>query len=98
MRLQKVTSARSAVELTPGAPTEMAIGPQVAKPQPTVIITAVMRAKVLRGVNLTRSSVRRRHGVGPHRCPPVSSNGTDMQCTTYYIRVHYIRVLSGGPQ
>jgi len=32
MRLQKVTSARSAVELTPGAPTGMAMGPQVAKP------------------------------------------------------------------
>src|SRR6266481_3252307 len=55
-------------ELTPGAPTGMAIGPQVAKPQATVIITAVIRAKVLRGVHLTRSSVRRRHGVGPHRC------------------------------
>jgi hypothetical protein len=56
----------------------MAMGPQVAKPQPTVIITAVMRAKVLRGVHRTRSSVRRcgssawpgnmQHDEEPHEC------------------------------
>lgn len=45
----------------------MAVGLQVAQPQPAAIGTALMRAKVHRGVNLAWAPVRWRQGIGMYR-------------------------------
>jgi len=63
MRLSKGALARGTGELTPGTAVGMAIGPQVAKLQPATIGTIALRTKVHRRVDLTRTSVRRGHGV-----------------------------------
>src|SRR6266446_8602496 len=47
--LQKVTVTGRTLQLPPWAAMGMAIGAQVAKSQPAAVITAFMRAKVLRG-------------------------------------------------
>jgi hypothetical protein len=47
MMLGKVAFARSAVELAPGTATGMAIGTEVAQPEPATIATARMGAEVL---------------------------------------------------
>src|SRR5712691_11519540 len=44
--VRKVPVAGRTLELPPGPPTGMAIGPQVAQPQPAAIATATMRTKV----------------------------------------------------
>src|SRR6266849_5355104 len=49
------------------APIGVAIGAQIAEPQPASIRTTGVGTKVHRGVNDTRSSVRRGHGVGGYR-------------------------------
>src|SRR4029453_7052368 len=59
--------AGRAVELTPGAPTGMAVGPEIAQAEPAPIGTMAVRTKVPGGVDLTGSPVRRGHGVGRYR-------------------------------
>ena len=65
--LQKVTLARSTVELAPRATAGMAIGPQVAQTEPAPVVTVPMRTKVRRGVDRARASVGRRHRSRRHR-------------------------------
>jgi len=50
--------------LTPGATTGMAVGTEIAKPEPAPIVTSAVRTKVPGGVDLTGPPVRRGHGVG----------------------------------
>ena len=50
------------MELTPGAAAGMAIGAQIAQTEPAPVVTTGMRTKVSRGVELTGTPVRRRHG------------------------------------
>ena len=64
VRFQQIAAAQRAVKLTPGAAAGMAIGTPVAQPQPAVIVTAFMGAKVQRGINHTGAPVGRGHGVG----------------------------------
>src|SRR5262245_37848157 len=61
MVLGKIALARGALALAPGAAIGMAIGPQVAPPEPAAIATAPMEAEVLRGIHGARSVVRRWH-------------------------------------
>src|SRR5262249_47948665 len=51
--------ARGALQLAPGAAMGMAIGAQIAPPQPAAIATAPMGAEVLRGLHGARPAVRR---------------------------------------
>src|SRR4029453_2661217 len=67
MRFQKVALAGRAVELTPGATTGMAVGPEIAQAEPAPIVTMAVRTKVPGGVDLTGPPVRRGHGVGRYR-------------------------------
>src|SRR4249920_927849 len=57
MRLQEVAFAGGALELTPWTTTGMAIGTQVAHPQPAAISTAIMGTKVPRGIDHTGAPV-----------------------------------------
>src|SRR5256714_8255498 len=65
--LWKVAFAGRTVELPPRATAGMAVGAQVAQPQPAAIGTVRMRAKMPGGIHLTRTSVRRGHRSGAHR-------------------------------
>src|SRR5262252_7416030 len=65
--LEKGALARGTLELAPRAATGMAIGAQVAQPQPAAIGTADMGTEVVRGVHGTGMAVGRRHGIGPYR-------------------------------
>src|SRR5499426_521291 len=60
----KVSLTRGALELAPGAAIGMAIGAQIAPPQPAAIATAPMGAEVLRGLHGARPAVRRGHRLG----------------------------------
>src|SRR5712691_1930040 len=60
--VQKITLARRAVKLTPGAAARMAIGAYIAKPQPAPVGTIAVRTKVYGGGDLTGASIRRGHG------------------------------------
>src|SRR5919205_3754162 len=62
VRLEKIARTRGAVELPPGATVRMAIGAEVAQPQPALIVTARMRAEMPGGVDDTRAAGGRRHG------------------------------------
>src|SRR5712691_12881413 len=64
VRFQNVAVTRATVQLAPQAAAGMAVGAEVIKPYPALIVTAGMRAEVLRGVDGTRASLGRRHGVG----------------------------------
>ncbi len=64
MRLQEIALASGAVELTPGTTIGMAIGPQVARPQPATIAAVTVGTKVHRGVDDPGTPVGRVHGVG----------------------------------
>ena len=55
------------MKLAPGAPSGVAIGTQIAESRPAAIRTTGLGTKVPRGINDTRSSVRRGHGVGGYR-------------------------------
>src|SRR5215470_17458994 len=70
MRFQKVTVARRAVELTPRAAAGMTVGPEITEPEPAPVVTTRMGTKGLAGIDLTKTSMRWRHGVGWHgrRC------------------------------
>jgi hypothetical protein len=63
------------VQLAPRPPVGVAIGAQIAQPQPASIRTAVMGTEVPRGVNGTRAAVRRGHRIGPHRRREGGSGG-----------------------
>src|SRR6266571_9183319 len=63
----EIPLARGALELAPGAAMGMAIGAQIAQPQPAAIATALMGAKVLRGIHGARPAVRRGHRLGWRR-------------------------------
>src|SRR5215831_7776567 len=65
MMLWKVAVAGGTVALTPWTAAGMAIGPQVAQPQPTAIVTLGVGAKVHGGVHSTGAAVRWGHGIGP---------------------------------
>jgi hypothetical protein len=65
--LQKKAVTRGAVELTPGAATGMAIGPQVVQSWPAAIRTIAVGTKVHRGVRSTGASVRWGYGLRPLR-------------------------------
>src|SRR5256885_16891026 len=67
MRCQKVTVARRTVALAPGATTGMTVGPQMAKPEPTLIVTLAVWTKGPGGVDLTGPLAGRVHGVGRDR-------------------------------
>ena len=45
----------------------MAVGPEIAKPQPPSIVTIAVRTKVPGRVDFTGTPVRRGHGVRPRR-------------------------------
>src|SRR4030095_112900 len=55
----EIPLARGALELAPGAAIGMAIGAQIAPPEPAAIATAPMGAEVLRGIHGARPAVRR---------------------------------------
>src|SRR5262249_24843792 len=67
--LWKVPVAGRTVELTPRATAGMAVGAQVAQPQPAAIVTVRMRAKMPGGIHLTRTPMRRGHRIGAHPTP-----------------------------
>src|SRR5919108_4945386 len=67
MMLWKVALAGGTVELAPGAAIGMAVGAQVAGAQPAPIGTVGVRAKMHRGIHLTRAPVRRGQRLGAHR-------------------------------
>ena len=60
----EIPLARGALKLAPGAAIGMAIGAQIAPPQPAAIATASMGAEVLRGIYSARPAVRRGHRLG----------------------------------
>src|SRR5215470_9042894 len=64
VRLQKVSFTSATVQLSPQATAGMAVGAEVAQPQPAAIGTARMGAKMPRGIDGTRASVGRRHRIG----------------------------------
>ena len=66
MMLREIPLARGALELAPGAAIGMAVGAQIAPPEPAAIATARVGTEVLRGVHSTRTSGGRRHGVRWH--------------------------------
>jgi len=57
MMLRKVAVAGGTAELTPRPPVGMAIGAQVAQPDPASMVTGGMGTKGPRGVDLPRASV-----------------------------------------
>src|SRR5215470_2873376 len=59
--LQKVPFTGGTLQLAPQTATRMAVGPQVAQPQPATIATAGMGTEVLRGVHRAGTPV----GWGP---------------------------------
>src|SRR5712692_1093656 len=63
----EIPLARGALELAPGAAMGMAIGAQIAPPQPAAIATAPLGAEVLRGLHGARPAVRRGHRLGWRR-------------------------------
>src|SRR5205823_6193924 len=65
--LWKVPFAGRTVELTPLTPARMAVGAQVAQPQPAAVVTVRMRTKVPRGVDGPWASVGRGQRIGAHR-------------------------------
>src|SRR5712691_575640 len=64
MGFPKVSLTRATIQLAPRAAAGMAIRAEVAEPEPAAIVTAGMGAEVPRGVDGTRASLGRRHGVG----------------------------------
>src|SRR5262249_13090925 len=66
MMLGKIAFTGSAVELAPETATRMAVGTEIAQPEPAVIATAHMGTEVLGGIDRARASMRRRHWVGAH--------------------------------
>src|SRR5262245_58774169 len=67
MMLGKVALARGAMELSPETATGMAVGTEVAQPEPAAIATARMGIEMLGGINRARASVRGGHRIGPDR-------------------------------
>src|SRR5215470_985888 len=65
--LGKVPFAGRTVELTPLTPAGMAVGAQVAQPQPAAVVTVRMRTKVPRGVDGPGASVGRGQRLGSYR-------------------------------
>src|SRR5215470_5447754 len=65
--LWKGAFAGRTVAWPPRATVGMAVGAQVAQPQPATIGTVRMRAKMPGGLHLTRAPVRRGHRSGAHR-------------------------------
>ena len=65
--LGKVAFAGRTVALTPRATAGMAVGAQVAQPQPAAVGTARMRTKVPRGVDGPGAAVGRGHRLGSYR-------------------------------
>ena len=63
----KVALARGAVQLPPGAAIRMAIGAEIAQPEPAAIVTIGVGTKVHRGIHRPGASGRWRHGIGPWR-------------------------------
>src|SRR5262245_66151951 len=78
MMLRKIPLARGALELPPGATVGMAIGAQIAPPEPAAIATARVGAKVLRGVDLTGTPVGWGHGIGWHRSRRIGLCGVSL--------------------
>src|SRR5262249_61464593 len=64
--LWKVTLTGRTVELPPRATAGMAVGAQVAQPQPAAVGTARMRTKVPRGVHRAGAAVGRGQRLGWH--------------------------------
>src|SRR5262245_65738007 len=63
----KIAFARGAVELSPGAATGMAVGTEVAQPEPAAIVTTSVGTEVPRGLHHPGASVRWGHRVRPLR-------------------------------
>src|SRR5262245_31746298 len=66
MMLGEIAFARGTVELAPGAPIGMAVGTEIAQPEPAAIATASMGTKVPRGVHRAGTPVGRGYGVGSY--------------------------------
>src|SRR5919198_85327 len=64
VRFQKVSVTSATVQLAPQAPAGVAVGADVAEPEPAAIVAAGMGTEVHRGVDGTRTSLGRCHGVG----------------------------------
>jgi hypothetical protein len=76
----------------------MAIGPQVAQPQPAPIGTVTVRTKVHRRVDLTGASVRARQRVRWHRRRGLGMRGLALtQGTRRLVRQALERFGLGGP-
>ena len=73
--LEKVTLARRAVELAPGAAARMAMGAQIAQTAPASVVTTGMRTAMARGIDLTGPPIRWGHGIGRHRRRRVGRHG-----------------------
>ena len=71
----EIPLARGALELAPGPAIGMAIGVQIAPPEPAAIATASMGAEVLRGISSARPAVRRGHRLGWRRRRLVGMGG-----------------------
>src|SRR5262245_1195799 len=67
MMLGKVPFAGSTVELTPLTPAGMAVGAQVAQPQPAAIVTARMGTEMPRSIDHTRAPVGRLYRIRLYR-------------------------------
>src|SRR6516165_3255196 len=63
----KVTLARGAVQLPPGAARGMAIGAYIAQPEPAAIVTTGVGTKVHGGIHRPGASVRWGHRIRPSR-------------------------------
>src|SRR5207248_10946216 len=67
MMLRKVAFARVEVELSPGTATGMAVGTEVAQPEPAAIAAIAVGTKMPRRIHRPGAAVRERQGIGPDR-------------------------------
>src|SRR5712692_8291066 len=78
---------RVPLELAPRAAIGMTVGPEIAEPEPTPIVTMTVRTKVHGGVDLTGPPVRCGHGVRWYRRRRLGRRGISLtQSTTRLVR------------
>src|SRR2546423_6574334 len=75
VRLHEVSVTRVTIQLSPRATAGMAVGAEVAQPQPASIVTARMRTEGHHGVDGLWASVGRRHRIGSPRRWHLSMGG-----------------------
>src|SRR5215510_6268677 len=95
--LRNVASARGTLELPPGAPMGMAIGPQIAPSYPAAVATAGMGTEVPGGVHRAGTAVGRGHRLGWHCRWCVGMHGfVRTQGTRRFVRQARERLGLGG--